>query len=136
VNVIFVRLICVFKSSNTTIDIGRKIQKYSFFVENVPDFWILYSTLHCVHGSNNCNNCNLKFFYSFHKILKYKFITICLIEQKKKLTNLDLPLQAPSRRSIRCISHIYIDLGYSLMFNINLHKISITFKPALKGTSI
>ena len=132
-NVIFVRLICVFKSFNTTSDVGRKIQKYSFFVENVPDFWILFSTLHFVHDSNNCN---LKFFYSFHKILKYKFITICLIEQKKKLTNLDLPLQAPSRRSIRCISHIYIDLGYSLMFNITLHKISITFKPALKGTSI
>ena len=38
VNVIFVRLICIFKPSSSTIDVGRKIQQYSFFVDNVPGF--------------------------------------------------------------------------------------------------
>ena len=55
VNVIFVRLICIFKPSSSSIDEGRTIQKYSFVVDNVPGFLILFSTLHFVHDSNNCN---------------------------------------------------------------------------------
>ena len=38
VNVIFVRLICIFKPSSSTIDVGRKIQKIFVFVDNVPGF--------------------------------------------------------------------------------------------------
>ena len=77
VNVIFARLICIFKPSSSTVDVGRTIQTYSFFVDNVPGFGILFPTLHFLQ-------LYLKEFYFFHKILKYKFITICLIEPKKK----------------------------------------------------
>ena len=37
-NVICVMLICIFKPSSSTVDVGRTMQTYSFFVDNVPGF--------------------------------------------------------------------------------------------------
>ena len=73
----------------------------------------------------------------YHNLLKWTKQTSSNenIQISLSFANLDLPLQALSRRYIRCISHICIDLGYSLMLNVTLHKISITFKPDLKSTS-